>query len=165
MDKIRVVLREPTLNGRLYYQRDSEVEDSIIYVHNPNLRKKAYSILVSYDIILFIDPALVLYFVDFKIPKQKWTLSSIAPPTISKMADIGFENSDKREVHVELPISTETDPSYSYVFFTFDQPISQQANWVGLSEQCAALIDGEFHKGFFVDRRPVNNVASSPASG
>lgn len=174
MDKVRVILREPTPAGRLYYRNDPEIEDSLIYIRNPNLGTgfNAYTILVHYLVLLDVGPDLVLRNVDFMIRPKNWTVSpSITLPQISKMADIGFQpfdeyesskkfvNSNRKGIHADLPIFTEADPLGSYVYFMFDKQVSTKSIWIGLSDQCAALIDGDFLKGFFVDRRPVNNVA------
>jgi len=168
MPEVIVELRNPTEQGRLYYERDPEIEGHIVYIQTPMRRRIIHSVIINGgQAILEFDADRILLDVEFISNWNAWRkLPVLEVPRVSRIADLALSN---LEPDPERPPSTKidrdgflrhycsfdtvamktTDANRSCVQFLFGttEPVGE---WIALSHQCFALVADNFLRGFFV---------------
>lgn len=150
MEAIKVQLREPTVQGRLYYQSSDEIKDEVILLKSRPSKKWSYFINIAGEALLDFDANRILRVAEIVVPKTSWFIqSSLTFITASQVADIELIEPLKSHTLMELPVTVYRDETTSCVCILFGS-INAKPSWVELSSQCqAAVVDDEL-KGFLV---------------
>jgi hypothetical protein len=172
MSEILVQLQPATELGRMEYFRDKQIESQITFIESPVKRRMANVLnMGGGNAILMFDANRVLINVEFICPRRAWVMDAFEwlPPMPSKFADIRFvdvlqddgtrqkpykrkrKNSFAYQSYAtdECDVTFITNASFDYVRILFDHD-RIEGEWIGLSEQCAALVHQNSLRGFFV---------------
>jgi hypothetical protein len=170
MPEIVVELREPSEQGRLYYHRDPEVEKHLVYIQNLKHQKAIHWIVVTGgQAILGFNADYILKDAEFGYPPKAWPAApSLEFPQAKREADLILRGVQLKEDQWMQPwtwqrddrisryvcnydtiVNAVSDPDHSCVQFLFgiSEPLG---DWITLSHQCLALVDGNYLRGFFV---------------
>lgn len=151
MTSIHIRLREPTLQGRLHYHLDKQVEEYLVYLRSPIIRKIAYSVNISGGlIILGADENGILKDVEFNLLRRNWQEGNTDISYLSRAeADIQFINLPTKHYELELPVNVTRNKAYTKILISFGK--TQNLNkCIILSENCEALVDNDQLQGFLI---------------
>ena len=150
MDAIRVHLREPTAQGRLYYQHTPSVAHIVVLVESFFAIPFSYMISIQGVVNLGMNAERILQQIEFIGLRSRWIVTTpIETPKADLSANLEITDVWHRNEMVELPVQIITDERMSYICAKFGE-IEQDGSWVAMSEQCLALIVEGRLKGFFV---------------
>jgi hypothetical protein len=170
MTEILVQLHPHTEMGRMDYFRDNQIESDLTFIESPVERQMAFTLNVNGGFVNFMfDVNRVLMNVEFICSRRSWAMDAFEwlPPTPARFADLGFVDvrlddgslvvpyKETRSFDYEFYDADEidmtfiTNPSFDYlrVLFGHDRI---EGEWIGLSEQCCALIHQNSLRGFFI---------------
>jgi hypothetical protein len=152
LEEIRVTLNDPTLQGRLFYYRDPEIDNRLIFIRSDMRRKSIYKVVVGGSLMIGIDNDHLLYYVEAIIPKRFWKVrEGISLPDSSSPYDVTFPYLSERGSMLERPFEVLTDPEYQFVHILFGEKNPRSRN-IALSEQCFAILNEDILAGFIVKR-------------
>lgn len=154
MDALSIALNKPTLEGRIYYKTDPQVEKHLIFLQS-NLRRNIFYKIFINGVLLEMDSNKLLYDIEIQIPRRVWKIeNSVTIPANIEEADISFPNLHKKSESYNLPIQIVTDHTYSraQVFWGNQRSPSRS---ISLSNDCYALIYEQRLVGFFVNLVPL----------
>jgi hypothetical protein len=147
----QVTLREATDRGRLYLYPDPEVEHDLFDIRTKPKRSGIYNFNVASCVLFSIDRERLPVHVEFVIPRRAWKRqASLVKPQAVRVADIVFAEASIETQYVEPPVSVITNNELSTALVLFGDPVASQ-NWIGLSGNCFALVDGTSLLGFYID--------------
>ncbi|MCA9958357.1 MAG: hypothetical protein KC443_04955, partial [Anaerolineales bacterium] len=117
MTNIHIRLKEPTIQGRLYYQPDKQIEEYLVYLRSPIIRKIAYSINITGGlIILGVDENSLLKDIELNILRRNWREGNVNVMCFSRVeADIQFVNLTAKHIDLEFPVHVTRDKFYSKI--------------------------------------------------
>lgn len=149
MDEIHVQLLPPTERGRLYPQYHNAIK--ILNARSPIERKWPYGINIDGLLILDIDSDRILANFELLLPMSKWKSAKLpAIPQASRRADLQIGLDSIAHKYFDLPIVVEGYDSKAYATIAFGEG-EGKPEWIALSKQCLAQVDGDRLLGFFVD--------------
>jgi len=171
MKETIVQLREPSIEGRLYYRPTSDHKHNLLLIQNPQLRQMAYCVNIGSVLLLYFDARRKLQDIEFGIHRNYWQKSSSLsePADMSKSSDIFLlgiksnsgkwkhhhiwrrhtEDSSIRTYEYECRVIALTNLELSAVQIVIGVP-DKSARWISLSEYCWAQIADNRLKGFFI---------------
>jgi hypothetical protein len=151
MEQISIKLRKPSQYGRLYYYRDPQIEENILFLQNNVRRQQTYTINISSLIILGLDINRLLKSIEVIYPRRSWIIEETMPlPETSIPADLEITNLIGKNAYLELPIKVFTDYAKSHVYVSIGEA-GGCLKWVNLSDHCFALLQERLLKGFYVN--------------
>lgn len=150
MEAIKVQLREPTKQGRLYYQAGPQIREDIILMKSEVSEKWSYFVNISSEVLLDFDANRTLRVVEAVSPRDSWLIQpGLKFPTATQVADVKLLEPLEPRVIIDLPVVVYSDETKSCTLILFEQ-VNTTVMWVELSSRClAAIEDGEL-KGFSV---------------
>lgn len=145
----KIRLAEPTERGRLYYYRDPEIEKELLFFRSNIRRRMVYKLVIN-SVVLGIDVERVLYYVEVMKARVGWKIiDNVHLPHISTPADIIFPHLEEVANFVNHPIVVFSDPKFQVVHVKFGVE-TQTTNFIALSEQCYAQLNGDILIGFYI---------------
>jgi hypothetical protein len=175
MEEILVDLVSPTNLGRMRYSESRSIlKHPLLFIESAASRKTDYAIVINGGVIvLMFDRNGILINVEFACPHHAWNKNGKYDeelPVPSLSADLkltGVCVNRKTMVqplvvirenglvfnHYEfenIPIEFCTDSQFTFAKIVFDNTMSSSI-WITLSEDCMALVSGNYLKGFFIN--------------
>ena len=150
MENVQVRLAEPTPEGRMYYCRDPQVENEILFFWNNIRRLKKYTIAIN-SVVLEIDANRILYSVEIMKARVGWKIDeNVRLPEFYFPADLTFPDLEKERNFADLDVKVITDPDFHVAHVKFGEE-NNLTKYIKLSERCFAALNENTLIGFYVN--------------
>lgn len=151
VDVFKIKLTKLTDEGSLVYVRNPRIEPHGLYITSHIKRKREYYINIGGDAVFLLDAKRILINVEFIYDRRRWKKAILRElPQPQMFANLEFINVHSFANELELPITITTDNEYSYAYVLLGNEEPDDGQWVGLSDQCLALVEKNILRGLFV---------------